>query len=116
MTDTDDTTGDATNIAAIRAQALAIAGMTDAEFDFSLAMTDGRAMVAMNEATRHIANAGHPAVKPGDGNEVLQQRAERAEALWAQLWPEIEEMATRATGMKFNGWSTASGGPVRYAR
>ncbi|ANZ35272.1 hypothetical protein BBK82_03455 [Lentzea guizhouensis] len=103
-------------VATIRADARIVADMTAAEFDHSLATGDGQALAAMNEASYRLANATYPAVQPGDGEEVLRQRTERAQALWQQVWPEIEAMVTRAKAMEFSGWSSASSGPIRYAR
>lgn len=105
-------------VAVLRAKARAEGAMTAAEFDYSLAVGDGRAMSAMHNAAYALANEGHPAVQPGDSEHVLRARRERADALWDEMWPTVEAMATRAKGMQFTGWSDearARGQKIRYA-
>lgn len=104
--------------AILRAKARAATGMTAPEFDHSLSTGDGRAVTAMNGAAYELANRALPPVRQGDGDDVLAERRDRAEALWTQAWPEIEAMISRAKAMKFLGWSDearARGGKIRYA-
>ncbi|MBP2341079.1 hypothetical protein JOF41_007333 [Saccharothrix coeruleofusca] len=104
--------------AVLRARARTTSGMTAPEFDYSLSIGDGRAVSAMNHAAYLMANEGHPEVQPGDDDEVLRQRRERADALWERVWPEVEAMTQRAKAMGFTGWSDAAkarGQKIAYA-
>lgn len=42
------------------------------------------------------------------------ERAVRAQALWDRLLPELEAYELECKAQKYLGWSTASGGPIRY--
>jgi hypothetical protein len=104
--------------AVLRAMARVHAGMTAAEFDYSLSVGDGRALQAMNGAAYLLANEDHPDVQSGDTEQALAERRQRADALWEQVWPEVEAMVRRAKTMKFTGWSTeakARGQKIAYA-
>jgi hypothetical protein len=104
--------------AVLRAQVRAQGEMTAAEFDYSLAVGDGRALSAMNNAAYLQANEDHPDVQPGDTAQVLAERRQRADALWEQVRPQVEAMVRRAKAMKFVGWSDAAkarGQKIRYA-
>lgn len=104
--------------AVLRAKVRALGEMTAAEFDYSLAVGDGRALSAMNNAAYLLANEDHPEVRPGDTEQVLAERRQRADALWGQVWPEVEAMVRRAKTMKFAGSSAeakARGQKIRYA-
>lgn len=104
--------------AVLRAKVRAQGEMTAAEFDYSLATGDGRALNAMNHAAYLLANEDHPDVQPGDSDHVLAERRQRADALWEQVWPEVEAMVRRAKAMEFTGWSAAAkarGQKIAYA-
>lgn len=103
--------------AVLRAMARVHTGMTAPEFDHSLSAGDGRAVQAMNSAAYLLANEDHPDVQPGDTEQVLAERRQRADALWDSVWPEVEAMVARAKTMKFLGWSAeakARGQKIRY--
>lgn len=104
--------------AVLRAKARAVTGMTAPEFDHSLSVGDGRALAAMNSAAYELANRDLPLVQQGNGKNVLEERRDRAEVLWTQVWPEVEAMIARAKAMKFLDWSDearARGRKIRYA-
>jgi len=100
---------------AIAAAARARAGMTDAEFDYSLSVRDGRALAELQSAIYEAANRDLPTVQPGDGQEEPARRMERARALSEQVRPQIDAMIAAAKAKTYAGWSVHSSGSIRYA-
>lgn len=106
------------NTAAVLRAMARVTGMTAAEFDHSLSAGDGRAVQAMASAAYLLANEDHPDVRPGDTEQALAERQQRADALWEQVWPDVEAMVRRAKTMRFTGSSAeakARGQKIRYA-
>lgn len=89
------------------------AGMTAAEFDFSLTSKDGVAMAALGDMIYVHANRHLPAVQT---DADLSQRRANAAVLNQALRPQIDAMVAAAKTKAYTGWSDASGGPVRYGR
>lgn len=104
--------------AAIVAAARSHAGLTAAEFDYAL--TSGpnlgaRAYMALDASIYTLANEGQPQVTQG-AHEIRAERSRRADALRQQYADEIVQLIADAEAKAYTGWSTASAGPVRYAR
>lgn len=92
-----------TKFAAIVTAARQDAGLTAAEFDYQLQLGTELGWAAHN----------------GLGNAIYQAAGrdlEAAEALRAEVGPEIDAMIEAAKTKSYTGWSDSSRGPVRYAR
>ncbi len=83
--------------------------MTSAEFDYSLAMNDGKAGGAIYDACYAYAYADQFPVTD------IAAATQRAGELQDSLRPWIEQRTVEASARSYTGWSTASGGPIRYA-
>ncbi|MEW1926404.1 hypothetical protein [Streptomyces sp. NPDC088360] len=64
------------------------------------------------QETYVLANAEHP-IRPGADEAALTACTERAEQLWRQVLPALEEYAEQCRTARYSGWSAESGGPVR---
>jgi hypothetical protein len=91
-----------------------VGGSTDA-FDYKIGIEGIARYGELYQETYALANENHP-VKPGDGQDVLDACKERADALWAQVLPELEAYAANCRAARYTGWSPESGRSLRRAR
>jgi hypothetical protein len=92
----------------VRAEALAVTGLTPAQFDYSLAVGSGPARAALLNACYTLSNEGLPSVRAAD-------KIHAADALRRALRVELAQQITDAQARKYIGWSRESQGPIRYA-
>lgn len=102
----------------IAATAIARARATknsSAAFDHQVSIEGIMARGELYNEIYGIANEALGPVQPGDGRTALVERKRRADELWEQVLPELENYARKCRCRRYTGWSLASGGPIRYA-
>lgn len=107
-----------TTFAEIVTIARQLAGMTDAEFDYSLASGDrgaDSAMTALTNAAYLITTPHLPEVSGATSVEDLLRRQDTARALIDATTTEREAMVVSARTKGYTGWSVHSSGPIQYA-
>lgn len=111
-----------TEIVTLARQLAGTSGMTEAEFDYSLA-TEGHnpedASAAMWNAAYYLANADLPEVDDTTTAENLRQREANAKALLSTVESDRVAMIAAAKAKSYTGWSDAARGQrkrIEYAR
>lgn len=90
-------------------------GGTDSDgdaFDLKIATEGVLPYGELYQETYALANEGHE-VKTGDGQEVLDKHKSRADLLWRQVLPKLNEYADDCRSARYSGWSRQLSGPVR---
>lgn len=97
------------------------AGMTAAEFDYSLAFGAHRAgelhnaYFALSSAAYLLATESLPAVDETTSADDLARRHQLGRNLLESYRADLDAMIAAARAKTYNGWSSASGGPISYA-
>jgi hypothetical protein len=104
------------SFAQIVTHAQARTNMYGAEFDYNLFAYGQTSLAALADATYELANSHLPAVDTSTTDDDLRQRRANADALMNATRDERDAMVAAAKQKTYTGWSTASRGPIRYAR